>query len=111
MRGRREGLDEDKQFIAGYIDEDFFDSGYRLKATESIDKRIDELNAMIPDYLDKKLDTKDLDEERTRLLDLRHGLGEILSRLRSTLCLDIRDVEFDASVERLVKAIHSPRSL
>src|SRR5437867_4007371 len=60
-----ESLRHGKRFIACYIDTDFFNHDFRLKATEQIDSRIDEIERNIPKYIEKKLDTSDLNSEKT----------------------------------------------
>ena len=48
----------------------------------------------------------DLNQEKTRLYDLRNNLGNILARLKETLCLDLRDPQFEKSCSFLVAAIN-----
>jgi hypothetical protein len=93
------------RFIAGYLDESFFVPTFRLEATQRIDARIEEIDALIPRYLEKKLDTVDLNNERTRLLRLRNGLGEVLERLKGTLSLDLRNDQFETSVGKIVQVL------
>lgn len=100
-----EKLRSDKKFIACYLDNEFFDIGYRLNATEQIEAEIERINILIPKYLDKQFDTKDLAGQRDRLVNLRNGLGNILERLKDSLTLDIRDPEFDKSLARIIQAI------
>ena len=61
----------DRLFVAGYLDTDFFDLGFRLDATRRIDERIAEIDQLMLEYLARQLDTIDLNAERTRALDLR----------------------------------------
>jgi hypothetical protein len=48
-----------KKFIACFLDDDFFQSGFTLAAIEDIDKQIKENQALIPKYHEKMLDTRD----------------------------------------------------
>jgi hypothetical protein len=100
-----ERLRDDKKFIACYLDDDFFKPDYRLKATDLIDTKIGEIEALLPKYVEKKLDSNDLNNERTRLYDLRNNLGKILQRLKESLTLNIRESEFDRSLARIIKSI------
>ena len=94
-----------KKFIACYIDDDFFQTDFRLKATKQIDLKISEIDKQIPEYIEAKIDTIDLNNEKTRLFKLRNNLGDILSRLKESLTLDIREKSFEESVTRIIKTI------
>ena len=100
-----EKLGDGKKFIACYLDDDFFKSDYRLNATEQIDAQIDEIQKLILKYDEKKLDTSDLNSQKSRLYTLRNNLGDILLRLRDSLTLDLRESKFDESLTRIVKSI------
>jgi len=100
-----EKLRSGKKFIACYIDDDFFKPDFRLNATEQIDAKIDEIEKLIPKYAEKKLDTSDLNSQKSRLYKLRNDLGDILQKLKDSLTLDIRDSEFDKSLARIVQSI------
>lgn len=101
----QEELLDKKKFIACYVDDDFFQADFRLKATKQIDERIAEIDKKIPEYNSLKLDTNDLNHEKSRLYKLRSNLGEYLLRLRETLTLDIRDEKFDINISKLIDAI------
>jgi hypothetical protein len=94
-----------KKFIACYIDDDFFKTDFRLKATKQIDARIEEIDKLIPEYNLLKIDTNDLNSEKSRLHKLRSNLGDILLKLKESLTLDIREFEFHRSLARIIKSI------
>ncbi|HXU36275.1 MAG TPA: TIR domain-containing protein [Blastocatellia bacterium] len=96
-----------KRFIACYLDDDFFRNDFQLKAIRQIDLQIEEIDRLLPDYNAQRIDTSDLNSQKTRLYDLRNNLGHILLRLRESLCLDIRDDKFDQSVAKIVSAIRN----
>ena len=100
-----ERFDDDKLFIACYIDDDFFESGFQARATDQINKQITDVETAIDDLRKRNQDSVALDDKKTRLYDLRHNLGKILKRLNNSLTLDIRDEKFDESVERIIDAI------
>jgi hypothetical protein len=101
----REKLEREKRFIACFIDDDFFKPDFRLKATRQINARIEELDKLLPEYIAEKIDTNDLNSQKSRLIKLRNELGDILLKLRDSLTLDIRDSEFDKSLARIVQSI------
>ena len=96
----------DKKFIACYTDDDFFDNKFRITATRKIDEKIKELDNLILEYMELKLDPTDLNNEKTRLFQLRNNLGDILQRLRNSLCIDINDNVFEDNVKRIISAIN-----
>ncbi len=92
---------ETKKFIGCFLEDDFFKPTFRIDATKQIDKKIYEINALIPEYNELKIDTNDLNDEKTRLIDLRHNLGEILTKLKNSLSLDFRSESLDSNFDRL----------
>lgn len=96
-----------KKFIGCYLDEDFFQPDFTLNAISDIEKKIKENQELIPKYHEKMLDTRDLNNQNTRLLELRNNLDEIVRRLRESLCLDVRPEKFDQSMQQLIKSLKS----
>jgi hypothetical protein len=94
-----------RQFIACYLDDDFTDPACRVRLTDAIDQRLQHIQDLLAEHAGRRLDTRDLDEEKTRLYDLRNHLGVILAALKDSLCLDLRDPTFDESAKRLIAAI------
>ena len=60
---------------------------------------------MLPEYAERKLDTVDLNGEKSRLFKLRNNLGDVLTRLRGSLTLDVREGAFDESLGRIVETV------
>ena len=57
----------------------------------------------MPEYAEQRIDTEDLNAEKTRLYALRHNLGPILNRLKESLLLDARDDVLDESARRIAE--------
>lgn len=96
-----------KKYIAVYTDEKFRDSAFRKKATRKIDKKIAEIDKILRQHAELKIDTVDLDGEKTRLYKLRKNLGEVLERLRHSLALDVRQEKYEKSLSLIVKEIRA----
>lgn len=94
-----------KKFIACYLDTDFFRNDFRLNATRQIDAKIEEIDKLIPEYIASKIDTNDLNSQKSRLYKLRNNMGDILLRLRDSLSLDLRRAKFEESVTKIVNEI------
>ena len=80
-----------------------------LNYTQQIDQRLRRIAELLPDCATRRIDTVDLNEEKTRLYDLRNSLGLILATLKDSLCLDVREDRFEDSAKRLVAAIRAER--
>jgi hypothetical protein len=91
--------------IACYLDDLWLQPEFRLRCTEQIDERLQRIEQLLPEYAARKIDTADLNDEKTRLYDLRNNLGTILAALGNSLCLDVRENQFNSSTERLVNTL------
>jgi hypothetical protein len=94
-----------RRFIACYLDDDFFRPEYRLDRTREIDARIETIEGLLPEYAAAKLDSDDLNREKSRLYVLRNHLGRILARLKDSLALDVRGDRFEPAMQRLVATL------
>ncbi|WDP91934.1 MAG: toll/interleukin-1 receptor domain-containing protein [Desulfobacter sp.] len=83
-------FDDGKRIIACYIDDDFFRPGFQIELTGKIDKKLAEIDGYIRDALEQGLDFASLNQNRSRLLDLKHHLGRILNALQEHKCLDLK---------------------
>ena len=77
------------RLIACATDQAFFHPEFRLKVTESLDAQLSRIDQLLARYLAEQLDMNDLSAERSRLLRMRAGLGDVLERLRSSLTLPL----------------------
>jgi len=96
---------QDVSLVACYLDDQCFQPEFRLQCTQQIDQRLERIEQLLPEYAAKRIDTADLNEEKTRLYDLRNNLGTILATLKDSLCLDLRESQFKQSGQRLVWAV------
>ena len=94
-----------RRFIAGYLDDDFLDLGFSVEATDIIDRKLATIDKLIAKHRAKRIDTAELNDEKSRLFRLRGGLGDVLARLRGGLCLDLRPRKRSASVAKLVETL------
>lgn len=99
------GFYKNKKLIACYLDDDFFQLDYTLKTINVIDDQIKINQELIAKYHKKMMDTRDLNNQNTRLLALRNNLDEIIRKLRESLCLDVREGNFENSIKQLIKSI------
>jgi len=90
------------------LDKCVFDLGLHLELDKELDGRIQEVNDMITEALDRNMDIDRFAEVRRRLLDLRNNVGKALARLNDVLVGDFSDAaQFDSNVTEIVGAIAS----
>jgi hypothetical protein len=94
-----------KKFIPCYIQPDFFDAGFTDKAGLQLDEKIVGLAAIIGARLKKGEDSLDVNEEYSRLIKLRNSLGEIIGRLKNSLCIDISNGQLEANLPKIIQKI------
>ncbi|MCZ6703311.1 MAG: TIR domain-containing protein [Ignavibacteria bacterium] len=99
-------IKKDRKFIACFLDDDFFNKEFTLKAVDKIDQDISKIEHLMLEYSEKKLDTGDLNTEKTRLYDLRNNLDKIIGKLRDSLCIDIRGEQFEQNLPKILEAIN-----
>jgi formylglycine-generating enzyme required for sulfatase activity len=95
---------EGKKFIACYLDKGFFKDGFLGQTLDSLQKQIDELDVEILKLM-KGSNPVHLQTKRTRKINLKNNLPHILERLLGSLTLDIRDAEYETSMQRIIKEI------
>jgi hypothetical protein len=98
-------VNERRRFVACYLDDCFMAADFQLTATTSIDDRVRELDVLRQKHTEQGTLAPALDDERTRLLDLRHHLGRIIQHLLGALSLDIRPPAIGSSIDGLAASL------
>lgn len=96
-----------KKFIACYINDDFFNRNFTDDALDHIDAEIKEIQSLITVRMQKDRSIRDLQNELTRMTELRNNLDEIIRRLRESLCIDIRNGNLENNFQKILQAIKS----
>jgi|GEM_PF-1190428 len=94
-----------KRFIAVYLDADFFDNGFGTTAIRKINERLVLIENQIQERSLLGTDSRELNTEKTRLIELRNNMDKILDRLRKSLCIDIRNERLKDNFPNLLKSI------
>jgi hypothetical protein len=94
-----------KKFIPCYIQPDFFDAGFTDRAQLQLNEKIAGLAAIIEARVQKGEDNLDVNDEYSRLVKLRNSLGEIVGRLRNSLCIDISNERLEANMPKIIQKI------
>jgi hypothetical protein len=102
-----EKTDTEKKFIACFISDDFFKRDFTDGALDYIDGEIKEIQTLITTRLAKNRSIRDLQNELTRMTELRNDMDEIIRRLRESLCIDIRDEKLETNFIKITEAVNS----
>jgi hypothetical protein len=101
-----ESFYEDKSFLACNADDIFGDKDFLNNAYIQIDEKLKDIDEDIKTRMDKQINTRDLNDQKTRLLDLRANLDKTFNRLQTSLCADISNGNLQHNLGDIVKAIN-----
>jgi hypothetical protein len=96
-----------KKFIACFITDDFFKRDFTDQALDHVDAEVKEIQALITARMEKNRSIRDLQNELTRMTELRNNMDEIIRRLRESLCIDIRDEKLESNFNKITEAVNS----
>jgi hypothetical protein len=96
-----------KKFIACYIDDGFFKRNFTDDALDHIEGEIKEIQNLIAARMAKNRSIRDLQNELTRMTELRNNIDEIIRRLRESLCIDIRNGALENNFNKILQAINN----
>lgn len=100
-----EKTNSSKKFIPCYIEDSFFDRNFTDDALNIVDEELRKIEMIKKDRIDKGRDTRDLNNEYTRLKELSHNIDEIVRRLRESLCIDIRNGNLEQNLPKIVQRV------
>ena len=106
---QQEFSDGEGRLIICVTDESVLGPGFRLQITKAIDSRVAELDALVSNYLIHNLDLTDLSSERSRLLGMRAGSGDVLDRARNSLSLILTPDTLRESAGRVAEFVRTLR--
>ena len=94
-----------KKFIACYLDDDFLSPEFTSTAVQQFDEQLQTIKALTDKHNILGIDTRDLNENKTRLLAIRNNLDEIIQRLKNSLCVKIKGEQLEENFPLIVKSI------
>ncbi len=83
----------------------FFDNNFVLSAVEALDKKLADIEDLVKKCFEKKIDSRNLDDEKNRLYYLRTNLSGIVQRLKQILCIDMCPANIETNFPALLAAI------
>ena len=93
-----------KEFVACTLDEDFTKDNYVTEASAKFKKRLDEIAVAI-NQRNNENDSRDLNDEKSRLIMLDKSLDGIIGKLKSMLRIDIAGDNLDKNFQMILNAI------
>jgi hypothetical protein len=102
-----EKTDAKKKFIACFITDDFLKRDFTDLALDHVDGEIKEIQGLITARMEKNRSIRDLQNELSRMTELRNNMDEIIRRLRESLCIDIRDEKLQSNFTKITEAVNS----
>jgi hypothetical protein len=102
-----EKTDTTKKFIACFITDDFFKRDFTDQALDHVDGEIKQIQELVTTRMQKNRSIRDLQNELTRMTELRNNMDEIIRRLRESLCVDIRDEKLESNFNKITDAVNS----
>lgn len=96
-----------KKFIAGYLDDGCFQPDFTAQAVIALDEELKKIKRQAAQHNKLGIDTRDLNDQRSRLIALRNNFDHIINRLQSSLCIDVRDEKLPETFPLLLKSIRS----
>ena len=100
-----------KKFIAAYLDESFFALNFTSNAAQRLNEQLEDIKALIDKQHQLGNDTRDLNDKKSRLFALKNNVDEIVQRLRSAVCIDIKGGNLQKNFPLLVKSIRAALDL
>ena len=85
----------------------FFKRNFTDDALDHIEGEIKEIQNLITARMEKNRSIRDLQNELTRMTELRNNIDEIIRRLRESLCIDIRNGALDTNFNKILQAINN----
>jgi hypothetical protein len=92
-----------RYFMPCKIDDRIFDRKFPDQAMDKIDSILEEINSLLIERVKKNRGIEDLTDERTRYNKLKSELPTIIGNLKSALCSDLSDSNFDKGIKKVIK--------
>lgn len=96
-----------RKFIPCYVEADFFNRSFTDEALDHVQQELSDIRKIKANRIEKGRNTRDLDNEYTRLAVLSNEMDEIVRRLRESLCIDISNGKLEQNFPKILERILS----
>ncbi|NDD64187.1 MAG: TIR domain-containing protein, partial [Acidobacteria bacterium] len=100
-----EKFQQERKYIACYLDEEFLQDDCITRAAQSINSRIKNLESEIKKAQRAGANPTNLENKKKRLFNLKSHLGDILERLNNDLVYDVREPKYEESIAKILTIV------
>lgn len=100
-----EKLFKDKTFVPCCLTENFTKDNFVTDAIQYFDERLKVIAGFIQDHDKDNIDSRDLNDEKSRLIFLKNNLDGIVGKLKKTLYIKIEGKNLEESFPKILQAI------
>ena len=93
------------RWIPVSLDKSVFEYEFYVKAMTDIEKMHDEMSTLMIEALQKKMDITPLQDEMSRLKNLKANLGNTIAELKSVLIVDIAGISFEPGMKKVLESM------
>jgi hypothetical protein len=101
----RNKFSDSKKLLACYIDDSIFRRNFVLETAQILDKHIIEINELIQKQTRLNIDTRNLNNEKTRYLNLKNNIDEFVRYFKESISIDIRAEKLDINFQKILDSI------
>ena len=87
------------------LDKSVFEYEFYVKAMTDIEKMHDEMSTLMIEALQKKMDITPLQDEMSRLKNLKANLGNTIAELKRVLIVDIAGISFEPGMKKVLESM------
>jgi hypothetical protein len=98
-------FDESRACIPCYVDDSFLQSGFGNIALKQVNEKLGKIEKEIRERAEMNIDSKDLNEQKTRLYRLRNNMDTILQRLQTSKCVNISGDMLEQNFPEILEAV------
>jgi hypothetical protein len=104
-----EMLFKGKKLIPCCLSNDFTNDNFVNNAITAFEKRLTEIAALIQEHDKNYIDSRDLNDEKSRINFLKYNLDGIVGKLKKTLYINIEGDNLDNNLPKILEAIETEK--
>ncbi len=102
-----EKLFKDKKLIPCCLDEDFFKDDFVTDASKKFEARLKEISELIQQHDEVQIDSRDFNDEKSRINFLKYNLDGIVGKLKKTLYINIDGNKLEENFPKILDAVEN----
>ena len=97
----------DHHLLPCIIDGSIFDKGFATKTLCQISEKIKGIDEIVNQRTKIQEGFEDIQDDRTRLIELKSNLTRIIGKLKNELCQDLSKENFNKGIKKIIKDLNS----